>query len=289
MTFQLMTDTATDLSFEYYKKHQVDFIGFTVTLDGKEYHTGVEGEVTPEWLLEQIDNGGEPTTSQVNVGQFLEVFTEYAKAGTEVLYLAFSSGLSGTYSSAVQALELVKEDYPEVKIHLVDTLAAANGEGLLVDEAVQMRDNGATLEEVAEKIEKDKHRLRSWVTVNDLHHLQRGGRISKAAAIVGSLASIKPLIDVDGEGKLRQVGMVRGRMKALKRVADETIKGIEEPETQTIFINYSGDRDSAVKVQELISAEITVKGFAINPLGPTIVSHTGSGTIAVFSLGETDR
>jgi DegV family protein with EDD domain len=288
--FQLVTDTAGDLSFDYLHKHKIDFLGMTVTMNNREYHTDVEGEIDPQWFLESIQAGANPTTSMVNVGQFLDLFTKYAKAKTPVLYLAFSSGLSGTYDASIQARELVKEEHPDFDCVILDTLNAANGQGLIVNKAVELRDAGKSREEIVEILTDIIPKVRSWFTVDDLNHLQRGGRISKVSAVLGSLASIKPIMDVDPEGRLRVDGKVRGRKKALHKLADEIVANLPNPEEQTIFINYSGRKEGAEDVMNHIKAAVpTVKAFSINPLGPTIVTHTGEGCVAVFAIGKDDR
>jgi len=287
--FQLLTDIASDLSFKYLNENNVGYVGFTVSVDGCEYHTDIEGEISPEYLLELINEGKEPITSQVNVGRFVEFFKEYAKNNMPVLYLAFSSGLSGTYQSALQAVEILKEKYPNAMLTVVDTKAAANGMAVLVERAVQMRDNGATLEQVVEMVDDIGPRILSWVTVDDLHHLERGGRISKVTAIFGTMLNIKPIIDVDANGRLRQVEKTRGRTKALKYLVDKTLENIDSSIKQKIFIGYSGDISNAHKVKKMIEEASNIIEFEINPLGPTIVSHTGDGTIAVFSISKEPR
>jgi DegV family protein with EDD domain len=285
-----MADTTIDFPFEYYTEHDIAYVGMTVTMNNREYRTDVPGEVDPEWFLESILAGAEPTTAQVNVGQFSEVFKKYAEEKTPLLYLAFSSGLSGTYSSAVQARELILEEYPEAQITIIDTLMAANGEGLIIDRAMQLRDAGKTLEEVVAEITPILPKVRAWFTVDDLHHLQRGGRISKAAAVFGSLANIKPIMDVDPEGKLRPVAKVRGRKKSLRQLADNIINDLPNPEDQTVYVNYSGDKEAAESVLKMVlDAVPTVKASHINPLGPTIVTHTGSGCVAIFAIGAENR
>ncbi|SKA04062.1 EDD domain protein, DegV family [Pilibacter termitis] len=289
MSFQLMTDTTSDLSFEYYETHDICYLGLTVTMNGKEYHTEVKGEIENDWFLKQLQEGAEPVTSQINVGQFFEFFSQYAKENKPLLYLAFSSGLSGTYHSAVQARTMVLEEYPNAEIRVVDTKMAANGEGLIVDRAVKLRDAGKSIEEVETEILALCPYVRAWFTVDDLHHLVRGGRVSKAAAVIGSLVNIKPILDVDPEGKLRPVGKVRGRKKSLKTLADNIVADLPNSEEQTVFINYSGDKAAAEVVKEQILAQANVAEVLLFPLGPTIATHTGVGCVAVFAIGATPR
>lgn len=286
MIFKLMTDSCCDLPYTYLKEYDVDFISMTIQLNGKEYVDDLGETFDSEWFLQEIKNGGMPTTSQVNVGRYIEFFKPFVEQGIPVLYFAFSSGLSGSYQSAMQAVEMLKEEYSDVQIYVVDTKAASLGLGLLVSKAIQLKADGHSLEDILLWLAENKMSVRSWVTVDDLKHLERGGRISKAAAAIGSLMNVKPIIVVDQQGKLKSVGKVRGRMKALKRLADETVEGLNEPLEQTIFIAYAGDLESAEKVKNEIEDKIQVKEIRLHPLGPTITSHTGYGCIAAFSMGK---
>jgi DegV family protein with EDD domain len=286
--FQLLTDTACDLSFDYLDENSVGYIGFTVTIDGVEYRTD-EAELTSEYLLELIRQGKEPTTSQVNIGQFVEFFKKYIKEKKPLLYLGFSSGLSGTYQSALQAVKIVKKEYIDAQIIVIDTKAAANGMAILIKRAVQMRDKGVSVDETVKELEKLILCVRSWVTVDDLHHLERGGRISKATAMIGTVLNIKPIIDVDVFGKLRQVGKMRGWKKALKYLADCTIEDLDTSIKQKIFICYSGNKESAELLKKMIMEVSDIQEFEVNHLGPTIMTHTGAGAIAIFFIAKEAR
>lgn len=205
-----------------------------------------------------------------------------------MLYLGFSSGLSGTYQSAEMAKQLVLDEIPSARITTVDTLAAASGEGYLVKETVKLRDNGASLDEVVAAMQDLIPRLRSWVMADDLYHLARGGRISKTAATVGTLVNIKPIIDVDPEGQLRQVGKIRGKKKALKTLVANTLTDFDSAYPH-VMIGYSGEPDVAEEVKaELLQSDLITE-VTLTPLGPTIATHTGKGTIAIFSIGRTQR
>ena len=200
MTFQIMTDSTSDLSQYYLKKNHIEILGMTVTVGNQTYETIGEEALDNSTLLTAIKKGATVHTSQINSGQFLEVFKKYALAEEELLYLAFSSGLSGTYQSALIAQNMILEEFPNAKITVIDTLAAASGEGFIVEEVVKLRDAGKSLTETLKVLADIIPRLQSRFMVDDLNHLARGGRIPKAVALVGTMANIKPLLDVDPAG-----------------------------------------------------------------------------------------
>ncbi|MGX7009004.1 EDD domain protein, DegV family [Lactococcus chungangensis CAU 28 = DSM 22330] len=288
MTYKIITDSTTDLSDAYMAAHDVVMLGLTVTLDETTYQTVGLDRLTSDVLLEKMAAGAKPVTSQINVGQFSETFKSVIHSGNDVLYLGFSSGLSGTYQSAEMAKQLVLDEIPSARITTVDTLAAASGEGYLVKEAVKLRDNGASLDEVVAAMQDLIPRLRSWVMADDLYHLARGGRISKTAATVGTLVNIKPIIDVDPEGQLRQVGKIRGKKKALKTLVTNTLTDFD-PAYPHVMVGYSGEPDVAEEVKAELLQSNLITEVTLTPLGPTIATHTGTGTIAIFSIGRTQR
>lgn len=288
MTYKIVTDSTTDLSDSYAAEHDIVMLGVTVTLEDVTYQTTGQGHLTSDVLLKKMSEGAKPVTSQVNVGQFLDAFKPIVSEGVEVLYIGFSSGLSGTLQSAKMAQEMILSETPTAKITIIDTLAAASGEGYLVREAVKLRDAGKTVPEVVTVLESLVPRLRSWVMADDLFHLSRGGRVSKTAATVGTLVNLKPIIDVDPEGKLRPAGKIRGKKKAITSVVAAVLAELDSNYPK-VMIGYSGDVSVAEKLKNTLLASDLVKEVIVTPLGPTIVAHTGSGTIAVFYIAETKR
>lgn len=286
MTFKIITDSTADLDENWANEHDVEILGLTIQLDGKIYETVGPDRLTSETLLESMKNGGKPTTSQVNVGQFEESFRRHAANGDEVLYLAFSSVLSGTYQSSMIARDLVLEDYPDATIEIVDTLAAAGGEGYLSVLAAAARDEGKTLEETKAMIVDILPRLRTYFLVDDLYHLMRGGRLSKTSAIMGSLANIKPLLWLDKTGKLVPLAKIRGRKKALKEVVSQATKSIAH---RTAVVAYANDLEGAEALKESLLEHEEIDDVLIMPLGPVISAHVGPGTLAVFTIGKDAR
>ena len=283
MTFKILTDSTADLPESWTKEHDVQVLGLTIQLDGQTYETVGPDKLTSEQLLAKMESGSKPTTSQINVGQFEDVFRQYAQEGTAVLYVAFASALSGTYQSAVMAREMVLEDYPEAIITILDTKAASMGEGLLVMKAVEARAAGQSLEQTADLLQSLVPRVKTYFLVDDLNHLMRGGRISKAAALMGSLVNIKPIIAVTADGSLDSVAKVRGKKKAQAEVVRMTLETISEP---LVVIAYAGEKEVAENVKEQILASGEVTEVLILPLGPVISTHTGPGTLGLFSIGS---
>lgn len=284
--YQILTDSCCDIPYQVLKENQVDFISMHVDVAGKELVDDLGKDFVIDDFYEEIKQGAMPTTSQVNVGRYVEFFKQYASQQVSVLYICFSSGLSGSYQSAIQAVELVKEELPEAQIHVFDSLAASGGEGLMVYEAAKRQQAGMSLADQLTWLEENRLTYQHWVTVDDLNHLQRGGRISKTSAVLGGLMNIKPIIYVDPAGKLEVTEKVRGRKKALQLLADRIVTATQEPSEQSIFITNSAAKAEAEELKTLIEQKIQPKEIRIFPLGPTIASHTGLGCVAVFTRGK---
>lgn len=286
--FKLVTDNTADLPLEYLRLHDVDYMFLSYILEGEEYVKGKELNWKEFYAL--MRSGKMPTTSQVNPEEAKCFFEECIKENQEILYLAFSSGLSGTCNSARIAAEEVMEEHPGVKIVVVDSLCASLGEGLFVHKAVQLRDQGKSLEETVEWLEEHKLNFVHAFTVDDLFHLFRGGRVSRTTAIVGTLASIKPCLHVDDEGHLIVIGKVRGRKKSLNSLVDymEEKMGswMQENKDDYVFISHGDALEDAEYVRDQIKERFGMEHFMINNIGPTIGAHSGPGTIALFFMGE---
>ncbi|HGA4643753.1 TPA: DegV family protein [Streptococcus pyogenes] len=286
MTFTIMTDSTADLNQTWAEDHDIVLIGLTILCDGEVYETVGPNRISSDYLLKKMKAGSHPQTSQINVGEFEKVFREHAKNNKALLYLAFSSVLSGTYLSALMARDLVREDYPDAVIEIVDTLAAAGGEGYLTILAAEARDSGKNLLETKDIVEAVIPRLRTYFLVDDLFHLMCGGRLSKGSAFLGSLASIKPLLWIDEEGKLVPIAKIRGRQKAIKEMVAQVEKDIAD---STVIVSYTSDQGSAEKLREELLAHENISDVLMMPLGPVISAHVGPNTLAVFVIGQNSR
>ena len=288
MTFKILTDSTADLPESWALENDVQILGLTIQLDGITYETVGEKKLTSEQLLSKMEAGSQPTTSQINVGQFEDIFRGYAEIGMPVLYIAFASVLSGTYQSAVMARDMVLEDFPEAVIRIIDTKAASMGEGVLVMKAVEAKAAGQSLEQVVALIKSLVPKVKTYFLVDDLNHLMRGGRISKTAALMGSLVNIKPVIAVKGDGRLDSVAKVRGKKKAQTEVVRMTLEDIADPR---VVIAYAGldSQEVARTLKDQLLASEQVNEVLILPLGPVISTHTGPGTLGLFSIAHENQ
>ena len=285
--YQLLTDSCCDLPYQTLHDHQVEFVSMHFTVNGTDYEDDLgEDHYDINAFYEQLKQNVMPTTTQVNVGQFVDFFTPYVKANTPILYVGFSSGLSGTFNSATQARAMLLEKYPDAQIYLVDTLAACAGEGQLVLDAIEKRDAGMPIDELAHWLTAHRLDYRMWFTVDKLDH---GGRVSRTSAALGTMLNIKPVMDVDTAGKLRVVRKVRARKRSLIDLANETLKAIQENPQHRIIISTSGDFEAANFVKERLHDASPQTPLQIGNIGPTIASHTGFGCVAVFSMAASER
>ena len=284
--YVITTDNNSDLPEEYLKDHGVGCMYLSYSMDGKNY---THGNFLPEHeFYEAMRNGSMPTTAQVNPENAKALLEPYLKEGKDILHIAFSSGLSGTYNSSRIAAEELMEEYPDRKIIVVDSLSASLGQGLLVWLAQQKKELGQTLEDVADWVEKNKLKMVHLFTVDDLNHLYRGGRVSRTTAIVGSMLNIKPVLHVDNEGKLTAIGKVRGRKKALQelvKLMDEKI-GSFGADCDTIFISHGDCEQDAQYVAAKVKEKYNIKNIIINQVSATIGAHSGPGTMALFFVGD---
>ena len=281
--------STADMPKEFFDKRNIPYCCFHFIMDGKEYPDDLGQTMTFDEFYKRVALGAMPTTSQVNVGQFIEFFEPMLKEGHDILHLSFSSGLSGVYNSACIAREQLLEKYPERRFEVVDSLAASSGYGLLVDMAADLRDSGKTLDEVRDWVEENKLKIHHWFFSTDLTHYKRGGRISAASCIAGTVLNICPLLDMDSKGKLMPVEKVRGKKKVIERIVERMIENAEGGTAYNgkCFISNSAAPEDAKKVADLINENFPnlVEPIRINSIGTVIGSHTGRGTVAVFFYG----
>ena len=285
--FKIISDSTSDLPLDLVTELDVHIIPMVYTIDGQDFtNSPADTDETAHAFYEKLRGGKMPTTTQINMDTYKENFSPYLKQGLDILYICFSSGLSSSYNSALIAVSDLKEDFPERKIVVIDSLCASLGEGLFVYHAAMQKKSGKNLAETAAWLEENRSCLAHWFTVEDLNHLKRGGRLSSAAALVGTMLNIKPVLHVDNEGHLVPVEKIRGRRNSLDALVDHMAKTAIDPAEQIVFISHGDALDDAKYVQKRVEAKLGVKSFVINPIGPVIGTHSGQGTIALFYLGK---
>ena len=284
--FVILTDSSADLGADLVQQLDVRVLPLSFTIQDHVYHNYPDNrEMEPHAFYEMLRAGEVATTSAVNVAQYTEALEPLLQKGRDVLVLAFSSGLSATYSSSVIAVEDLREKYPDRKLYTVDTLCASLGQGLLVYLAAQQRAQGKSIEEVRDWAEANKLKLCHQFTVDDLHFLKRGGRISATTAVVGSMLKIKPVLHVDNEGHLINIGKARGRAASLKALVDKMEQTAIDPGDQTVFISHGDCLEDAQMVAQMVRDRFGVKDVYLNYVGPVIGAHSGPGTLALFYVG----
>ena len=284
MSYRIVTDTCCDFPEQMYDELNLSVVRLSVNYKGQ-----TTDSYTEEWLQAMFDGlraGEVATTAAVNPTGWEEVIEPVLQGGEDALVLAFSSGLSATYQSAVIAAEELRERYPDRKIHVVDTLCASRGQGLLVYYACQKRDAGFSLEDLTAWCEENKYHLCHWFTVDDLMYLKRGGRVSAATALVGTMLKIKPVLHMDDEGHLINVGKTRGRKASIDALADKMGELGIPGANDTVFICHGDCMDDAKYLESLVKERYGVKNVLIYYVGAVIGSHSGPGTLALFFMGK---
>ena len=284
--FKLVTDTSADLPASYLKENNIEVLSLAYTIDGDTYTW--ENPMDEHEFYTRMRKGSMPTTSQVNIGDAEKVFEKLIETEDEILCISFSSGLSGTYNSTAVAAQNVCEAHPDKKIRVVDSKAASLGQGLMVDFALRMQKEGKSMDETADYLEQNLKHFVHVFTVDDLNHLYRGGRVSRATAFVGTLANIKPILHVDDEGHLINIGKVRGRKKSLIELVNlmERKIGDHIGENETVFISHGDSPEDAEFVADEVKKRFGIDSFLMNYVGPTIGAHSGPGTLALFFFGN---
>ena len=284
--FVILTDSCCDMTARMAADLELEVLPLSLNMEDRVYHNYLDGrEIGFQDFYARLRAGALATTSAISVGVFDEAMRKILDSGRDVLYLAFSSALSTTYQSAVIAADDLREAYPGRKIFVVDTLSASLGQGLLVYLCVQEKRKGKTIDQVHVFAEETKAKVCHWFTVDDLNHLKRGGRVSAAAALLGTMLSIKPVMHTDNEGRLTMVGKARGRKASLKALLDAIERLAIEPEKQTMFICHADCEEEAKQVAAEIQRRFATTDIRIHYIGPVIGSHTGPNTMGLFFVG----
>lgn len=282
--YVLITDNTCDLEDSYYKEHNIPVIMLPYSVDDVVY--GPNNTIPLKDFYDCMRVGKMPTTMACNPDTYSTTFRKFLDEGKDILYLAFSSGLSSSYGNAVLASNELLEEYPNRTIKVIDTLCASMGEGLILYKAVELYEKGQTLEEVSKYVEDNKLNVCHYVTVDNLHHLHRGGRVSKATAVVGTLINVKPLIHVDNEGKLISIGNVRGRKKSLLALVNymELLTKDYPHENDVVMVTHGDCIEDAQFVANEVKKRFNTKEVIISLTSQTIGTHTGPGLVALFFM-----
>jgi len=282
MTYQIITDSCCDFTEAQLQKHNVACAGLTVQYNG-ENHTNFSEPAAVKTFYDQLRQGVTATTAAANPDDWAKLMLPALKEDRDVLAITFSSGLSTTYQSAVIAAKDLQEEYPQRTILVVDSLCAALGQGLLVHHACRKRDEGMGIRELAAWLEEHRQNLCHWVTVDDLTHLKRGGRISATSAIMGTMLNVKPIIHMDNDGHLINTAKVRGRKAAMEYL----VKKFSETCTDfdTVFIGHGDCPEDAAALEAMLREKHEIREITTGYVGPVIGAHTGPGVLVVFFLG----
>ena len=287
MSFAIVTDSSCNLPNEIIDKYDLHIVSLVFMVEGKPYQSYVKGEENDlKRFYTMMRNKNQITTSCANEAACTAVIEPLLKSRQDVLFIGFSSALSGTYQEGAKACEKLRKAYPDRKIIAVDSLCASLGEGLLVTYACQWREKGFDIDATAEWLEDNKLKLCHWFTVDDLFFLKRGGRVSAATAVLGTMMRIKPVMHVDDQGRLINVAKARGRKASLDALVDHMEQTAFTPENQTIYISHGDCIEDAEYVADQCRKRLHVKDVLIHYVDPVIGAHSGPGTLALFFLGE---
>lgn len=284
--YVIMTDSCCDLTDQMARELELEVLPLTMHMDGQDYPNDLAGTaISNQEFYKRIRAGKLATTSAVNVGQFQDAMRRVLESGRDIVCVCFSSALSTTYQSAVIAAEDLRAEFPEAEIHVVDSLSASLGQGLLLYLAVEQKRKGLTAAELAKWVEDNRLTVCHWFTVDDLNFLKRGGRVSATTALLGTMLSIKPIMHTSDEGKLVPVSKARGRKAAIAALLDKIEALGIHPERQTMFICHADCEEDAKAVAQTIQNRFGTPTVHINYIGPVIGSHTGPNTMGIFFVG----
>ncbi len=288
--FLITCCSTADMPLDYFQRRNIPFICFHFMMDGIEYPDDLGQTIPFDDFYARIAAGAMPTTSQVNVNEFVAFFEPYLAQGKDILHISLSSGLSGTYNSAVLAREQLQKKYPDRTLQIVDSLGASSGYGMLVDLAVDLKESGATLSEISDWIRQTRLHIHHWFFSTDLAHYKRGGRISATSAVVGTMLNICPLMNMDHQGRLIPRQKIPGKKRVIREIVQKMERNAQNGTGYTgkCFISHSDCYQDAREVADLIEQKFPhLNGkVMINTVGTVIGSHTGPGTVALYFLGD---
>ena len=285
--YVFMTDSDSDLPYDIADARGIQVIKMPYAIDGKEYLDDNGRTNDPHAFFQKMRDGAAPNTSLLPIDAYLETWEPILKDGQDILFIAFSSKMSATLNNAREAREMLLKKYPERKLLIVDTLLISAPMSLLLMRAHDLYQQGASMEEIEQFVLDRRFHFQTWMTVDDLKYLKRGGRISPTKAFFGSMLDIKPIISMGKNGLMVNVGQVKGRKKALRTIIDDVIENIEHPEDQEIVIMQADVEDEANRVRDALLQHIpALKGVRVQAIGPVIGAHCGPGTIAISFEGK---
>ena len=288
--FVLTCCSTVDLTNEYMEKRKIPYVSFHAQVGEDIYADDMGQSISQKELFQRMIDGEDAKTSQVTVQEYIDFFKDFLDEGKDILHIALSSGISGTYNSACVAAEELRDEYPDRKLYVVDSLAASAGYGLIIDTLADMRDDGATMDELYGWIEDNKKKMHHWYFTTDLTFLIKGGRVSKTSGFVGNLLGICPLLNVDYEGKLAAREKIRGKKKVIKRTLEVMLEHVQDGKDYSgkCFISQADCYDDARALADLIEDALPKLngGVQITEIGATIGCHTGPGTVALFFWGD---
>lgn len=284
--FVITTESNCDLSKSYVEEHEIGVIPHYYTVEDEMY--GEDKELTSKEFYDAMRNKKKAATMASNPAVILDRFTEYAKAGKDILHISFSSALSSGYNNIVNGANEVMEEYPDTKIIVIDTLSASMNEGAMIMKAVEMRRSGKTIEETAQWVQAHVANLCAVFTVDDLDFLYRGGRLSKSSAVLGTMINIKPILHINDEGKLVALSKTRGRKKSLSTLVDlmESKVGSFKDNQIQVTVIHGDCEEEANSVADMIKDRFGYQNVLVAPIGPSIGAHSGPGTIGVLFMGD---
>lgn len=286
MSYIIMTDSDSDLPFALQQEMNIPVVHMPYTMEGQEYLDDLGQTMDYKTYYDKMRSGAHPTTSALNEFVYLEYFEPILAEGNDLLFIAFSSQLSATINGIYSAREQLLEKYPQRKFIVVDTLSISGPQTLLIIKAHEMYKSGASIEEVAAWLEENKLRAQAWFTVDDLVYLKRGGRVSPAAAAIGTLLDLKPILTETIEGKLAAAEKVRGRRKAMNYIVDKAVENIVDPKESIALVLHADAKADAERLRDLAAAKLPGLTLRIENVGPVIGAHAGPGALALCFMGK---